>query len=347
VCDNMVFSSEFVLFRKHTGRLDADELTLMAHDAFAAVTQKWDALYAWHEQMKSIDISTAQAAVLTMAAMRQRIIPAKHFVEWDRLFFGAADGSEKSKYTPTLHGWHGATTELMNDDAWNNNMWKQTRLNSFIDHEAPLLLAESATKKFFSFDSISEKSAEREEKSREQKREEARALAAGLRGKVEAMRREKREAEKAGRREEKKAEREAKKAEREATRAAKKAAREEKKQKRGAAKKALAEAEQKIAHEAEATMYEKKQKKQKKSAEKKPRRTTRVKVREQIAAQSEPVKTKIGKAPKGEKSKTIKKHAPKFDADDTLFCETCGGEFKPAEMKQKAGKYFCPVCSKK
>ena len=192
VCDNMIFSSDFVLFRKHTGLLDADELTLMARDAFAAVTQKWDSLYAWHESMKEIEISTAQASLLCAAAMRRGIIPPSQYLRWDRLFYGDCDAGEKSKYTPTLHGWHGATTELMNDDNWNMNMDKQRWLNPFIDHEVPMLLAASAEKKILHV--RLDQREERRERGAGPREEERRSAGAGGRSAREGRRDAAREA---------------------------------------------------------------------------------------------------------------------------------------------------------
>ena len=187
VCDNMVFSSDYVLFRKHTGLLDAEELSFMAKEALTCVIGRWERLRAWHDSMKSIELTTSQASVMVVAAMRRGIIPPSNYVEWDRLFYGDDEGA--SKYTPTLHGWHGATTELMNGLALHMSAYKQTKLNEFIDHEAPLLLSAAASKKFYTFGSVEKKAAKVAEKAKDEKKAEARALAVGFREKVKFTRR--------------------------------------------------------------------------------------------------------------------------------------------------------------
>jgi hypothetical protein len=77
---------------------------------------------------------------------------------------------------------------------------------------------------------------------------------------------------------------------------------------------------------------------------KKKRRTTRVKVREQVAKEAAPIKTKTQRAPKGEKTKTTKRVAnkPTYDDDsETLFCDKCSKEFKPSELNADR---LCVTC---
>ena len=78
-----------------------------------------------------------------------------------------------------------------------------------------------------------------------------------------------------------------------------------------------------------------------------PRRTKRVKIREKIAAEAKPAKTTTGKRPKGEKTKTAKRRAPKFEADDVLFCDECAGEFPAATMAKRGEVYLCAGCAAK
>lgn len=152
VCDNMVFSSEFILFRKHTGWLDEDELILMAREAVAAVIPNWSRIQAWHERMKSIELDIRTESMITVAAMRKGIISPAHFADWNDLYHGRGD--VLAKYTPTLHGWHGATTELLNGLALYRNAARQTQLNAFIDHEVPVILDAAVGSKSITFHDI-------------------------------------------------------------------------------------------------------------------------------------------------------------------------------------------------
>ena len=64
VCDNLIFSSDFVVFRKHTGMLDVDELQIIAHEAVGAVLPQFDALQNWHESLKATGLNAQQSALL-------------------------------------------------------------------------------------------------------------------------------------------------------------------------------------------------------------------------------------------------------------------------------------------
>jgi hypothetical protein len=351
VCDNMVFSSDYVLFRKHTGMLDSSEIVLMAREALAATMARWDGLAAWHSAMLERDLSIKQASILTIAAMRRDLIPAKRFGDFDRLFYGTDD--EKSKYTPTLHGWHGATTELMNPLPIMCVAAKQTRLNAFIDHEVPLLLSENADKKFYSFDKVEAPADEAIAKAREEKKISASALRAEFREKVVESRREKKAAAKAARA----AEAPAKKAGKAPKTAAgapvagerpeagpkdrtakQKAVDAKMRTPKKAAKKKTSERDRNLELQSYAPAFPK--------PTTKARRTSRVRVREVIAAEAEPVKTKVGKAPKGEvvRRRGFKKIAFLKDDEDILFCDKCAGEFKPSELNRDR---LCAKCAGK
>lgn len=143
VCDNMVFSAEFVLFRKHTGMLDIDELGIMARSAVATVIPQWERIKGWHDRMKQIELPVRDESFVTVAAMRRGIIRTTEFADFQRLYHGDENGW--TKYTPTLHGWHGAVTEVMNAGPLHINAGRQVALNSFIDAEVPVILADGMT----------------------------------------------------------------------------------------------------------------------------------------------------------------------------------------------------------
>lgn len=137
ICDNLVFSGDFVLFRKHTGRLSSGELEMMAVEAVEMVVGQFKALAGWHDGLREIKLNSWQASMLLVAAMRKEIVPPSRFRQWNDLYFGAG-----TKYTPTMHGWHGATTELMKDLSLLSVHGRNVELNDFINFTAPLLLGE-------------------------------------------------------------------------------------------------------------------------------------------------------------------------------------------------------------
>jgi len=135
ICDNFVFRGEFVLHRKHTGGLEIDEIIKLAHKALEALMQSLNELRQWHEEMKSVGLTAAQASLLTVAAMAKSLIPPSKFLKFYELYLGY-----ETKYSQTLHGWHGAVTELMNSNSLLTISQKQKKLNRFIDYEVHKIL---------------------------------------------------------------------------------------------------------------------------------------------------------------------------------------------------------------
>lgn len=186
VCDNLAFSSSFVLFRKHTNGLDIDELFLMARTAMATVVPQWDHLKAWHERMKRVNLTIREESAITIAALRRNIIQAREFADFERLYHG---NGAPAKYTATLHGWHGAVTELWNDKALMANAARQKALNDFIDAEVPVILADGLNDLGPSWREIEDKAAIRAEVMDRNAREDARAVRDEMVRTIQSMRR--------------------------------------------------------------------------------------------------------------------------------------------------------------
>lgn len=140
VCDNLVFSSSFVLFRKHTGRLIEEEIRLIAREALNVVVNRFPALQEWHRQLQKVQLTMQQAAILTMAAMHERLVPPSQYPEFYDLFLSP----KADHYDLTLHGFHGAVTELLRERNLMTVHLKNDRLNRFLDHETKLLLDPNA-----------------------------------------------------------------------------------------------------------------------------------------------------------------------------------------------------------
>jgi len=188
VCDNLIFDSEFVLFRKHTGQLERDELQLIAIEAMKTVTNRFELLRNWHSKLKKIGLEHKEAALLTIAAMRKELIPPSNYPKFHELYFG-----KETKYTPTLHGWHGAVTELYKDQSLLTVQYKNAELNKFIHHEAPVFLSE---KKKYEFVQIEEVAQKKHEKEIMITKNRTRDNAAGIRLRVQKQLKEKKETKK-------------------------------------------------------------------------------------------------------------------------------------------------------
>jgi RNA polymerase-binding transcription factor DksA len=136
-----------VVFRRHTGGLSYEELLYLSRESLALLLPKFERLSAWHASMRETRLTGAQAALLTVAAMKRSLIPPARFPA----FFDSLGGEASEKYGDdrgTLWGWHAAATEIMNENSILTIVWKQDQLNYFMDQEAPALLARDADGSF-------------------------------------------------------------------------------------------------------------------------------------------------------------------------------------------------------
>jgi hypothetical protein len=251
---------------------------------------------------------------------RQFVLPPTDYKDWMEFYF------ESGRYDKTLHGFHGALTELIRDKDLTYLMVRNNAINAFMNHEVPVLLGDALDKKTFSFDALDENVQVAQDKAREDAKASRRLTKEGVRkGWQEQQRAAKDKA-----REEK------------AAAKAEKKAKEAKAPDAPAPKKAAATGKKKAAIKAEKKAGPTEGLALPKPTAKKARQTARVKVREQIAAEAKPVKTKVGKAPKGEVVKKARK--AKADPDEVFFCAGCEGEFKAADVKKVNGELYCKLC---
>lgn len=141
VCSNLIFRGDFVIFRKHTGALYFDEICIMAVEALQTLEGQFDLLKQWQEGLKNTGLTDIQTSTLLLAGMGRPypIMPPARFREFKELYF-----DEGSKYSRTLHGFHGALTEMMKEAHPVRLPQLSQNLVRFIDYEAPLILADVA-----------------------------------------------------------------------------------------------------------------------------------------------------------------------------------------------------------
>lgn len=143
VCDNLLFASDVTIFRKHTGALSEQELAYIAVEAVKIIADKFNEFKEWHDSLKAIKLTDEQASLLITSAMRKRIVgndyglfPSQYFQNFDELYF-----DKNSKYSRTMHGFHGAITEIYTQKRTLVYLQEfNTRLNNYIQYEAPILL---------------------------------------------------------------------------------------------------------------------------------------------------------------------------------------------------------------
>jgi hypothetical protein len=112
VCSNLMFSGEFVEFRKHTSGLDFEELIAVAGRAFDKVLVDSERTHAWHESLKEVPLPQADFKALTYDAMAAGIIPPNRF----KNFIASVEQEQEIYRDLTLYQFHGGVTRLVRDN---------------------------------------------------------------------------------------------------------------------------------------------------------------------------------------------------------------------------------------
>lgn len=320
VCDNLVFRGDFVLFRKHTSGLEAEELPLMAEESLNALSIRFARVQTWHENLKMFDLTDRQASALAVAAMSRKsdpVLPPSKFLRFFDLYFTG------DRYTRTLHGFHGAITEMYQETHLVDYMIRTRRLNHFLDYEAPLVI--KANKDRIPFIDL-------RMEADDQSRMVSGVVKAETRAEVKAVKKVIKE------RLTQKAEAKPKAMTMEVAKKVYEAIPFKKMAKEAAAFVKAKKAKAVPATTGERAVFTAKQHKDTGLTAiadelHKKRRTARVRMREAIAEKAAPVKTKVQKPPKGEVvRKRVSKKTTFHDDEDVYFCSECGGEFKREEL---------------
>jgi len=136
VCDNLVFKAQFIEFRKHTAGLSEKIMVQMAQKAIhQIVTIQFTELKAWHTSLKEYSLTEERYSVLVVKALKQGLIRPSKFYKFVELY-------ESERYSASLHGLHGAMTELIRDDRLFQNERRNRQIAGFIDEAQ----AESSTR---------------------------------------------------------------------------------------------------------------------------------------------------------------------------------------------------------
>jgi hypothetical protein len=117
VCDNLVFSGEFITYHKHTGRLTLEYLQEEAHEAIESMGQKLIDFENWHESLKKVDLTRDEGEELMCEAVRTHVLPEGQMGKFWRLYFNKKnDDKPDVEYEDNLYGFHGAVTQI-----WSKN----------------------------------------------------------------------------------------------------------------------------------------------------------------------------------------------------------------------------------
>lgn len=197
VCSNFCFRLQWerVMFRKHSGNLEIDEVIFLAKEALALLIPKFKKLQEWHESMRSMKITAGQTALITLAAMRRKVVPPVRYEEFQNLLFGA--NNKYKEYAGSVYAWHGAATELMNNNSLLTITSKQDELNYFLDYEVPLLVKGAGDAQMVDFQKITNSGFEVYKKQIAETKIDAREANKGIRDKFLTQEKEKKDLAKA------------------------------------------------------------------------------------------------------------------------------------------------------
>jgi hypothetical protein len=126
ICENLAFDGEFVALRKHTRGLTLDELEFMAYRAIRCLVGRLTKFQAWHEGLKRYELQEAEAKILLVELITQKVFPASWFSKFYDLYFGGA-------YDHTLWGFHETVTNVLKDSSMLTLPKKNRLLNNVIN----------------------------------------------------------------------------------------------------------------------------------------------------------------------------------------------------------------------
>ncbi len=116
VCDNMVFSGEFIDYHVHRARLTVEVLQIAAKTALQSMLVKMVEFETWHENLKQYALKRTDAEALTFGAVESGVLSPGKFGKFHELFFEKKNEENDAYYGDNLYGFHGAMTQL-----WKHN----------------------------------------------------------------------------------------------------------------------------------------------------------------------------------------------------------------------------------
>jgi len=114
VCSNMMFSGEFLTFRRHTKGMDDAELLRLSTEAIGMLITKIEGEVKWHAGLREVPVDPVDFKVLTYDAMAKGVFPSSKFSS----FLQCHDEElEIANGTQNLYTFHGAATRLMRNES--------------------------------------------------------------------------------------------------------------------------------------------------------------------------------------------------------------------------------------
>lgn len=131
VCTNQITHAKWFVLRKHTSGLTVAQLSNLAVDAIGDVVKDFNVLDNWHEGLKEYKLEKRRMEQLTVRAMREGILAPTKFREFDGLLFG--DKDQEPTYDKSLHGFHGALTQVIRDHNLHTVNYENQRITDLVN----------------------------------------------------------------------------------------------------------------------------------------------------------------------------------------------------------------------
>jgi len=140
VCSNLVFTGNYIEFRKHTAGLTLDEMQLVANRAISKNVEAAKSFVTWQQGLHEIDLGCGMS----------RVIPGKNFrSDFESLIFAAmATGAvppskfgklldaykeERRRNGDTLYTFHATLTNALNESSRQNIAGRSKRINDLTE----------------------------------------------------------------------------------------------------------------------------------------------------------------------------------------------------------------------
>lgn len=128
VCSNMMFSGDYITFRKHTSGLDLDELFSIAISSVRQITSHLTKMMKWHESLRRHYLTQHRIKTLTYDALDLGVFAPSKFRQFQKAF-----GDESARHGRNLYAWHGAGTRTLRENSLSMVSNRTPILNSIAD----------------------------------------------------------------------------------------------------------------------------------------------------------------------------------------------------------------------
>ena len=131
-CSNLQFAGDYIRFRKHTGRLDLDELKTISLDAVDSAVIEMKKLDEWHEGLHELWVPEEDQKLFTYDLFDRGVLNPGKFKQFQQAVEEEKQIDHGYDY-PSLYNLHGAATRCMRDWSLLQTSQATPKLNTLCD----------------------------------------------------------------------------------------------------------------------------------------------------------------------------------------------------------------------